>query len=252
MNAVRSEWTKLRTSPGIFWLAACVVVATAGGSAFAAGVTTCAASRECTLDPARTSLTGVYLGQAVVAILGVLVVGTEYSTGTMRLTLAAVPRRICVLAAKAGVVVAIVGAVGALSTILSLLTGRWLLAGSGLPPLDLDAGAVLRAATGTVLYLVLVALLSLGIATVVRDSATAIGTVLALLYVLPIVAQAVSDDDLRRHLKQAGPMTAGLSVQTTRGLDELPIGPWQGLAVVAGWAAGALVVAAVLLTRRDA
>ena len=228
-----------------------MVVTTAGVSAFAAGVTTCA-SRDCTLDPARVSLTGVYLGQAVVAILGVLVVGTEYSTGTMRLTLAAVPRRISVLAAKAGVVVAIVGAVGVPSTILSLLAGRWLLPGNGLPPLDLDTGAVLRAATGTVLYLVLIALLSLGIATVVRDSATAIGAVLALLYVFPIVAQAVSDDDLRRHLKQVGPMTAGLSVQATRGLDDLPIGPWQGLAVVACWAAAALVAAAVLLTRRDA
>jgi ABC-2 type transport system permease protein len=251
MNVVRAEWTKLRTSPGTGWLAACVVLTTVAVSAFAAGVTTCA-SRECMLDPARVSLTGVYLGQAVVAILGVLVVGTEYSTGTMRLTLAAVPRRTSVLAAKAGVVVAIVGALAVPSTILSLLAGRWLLPGSGLSPLHLDTGAVLRAATGTVVYLILIALLSLGIATVVRDSATAIGAVLALLYVFPIVAQAATDDDLRRHLKQVGPMTAGLSVQATRGLDDLPIGPWQGLAVVAGWAAAALVAAAVLLVRRDA
>ncbi len=251
MNAVRAEWTKLRTSPGTGWLAACVVLTTVGVSAFAAGVTTCAA-RACALDPARVSLTGVYLGQAVVAILGVLVVGTEYSTGTMRLTLAAVPRRTAVLAAKAGVLVAIVGALAVPSTVLSLLAGRWLLPGSGLPPLHLDTAAVLRAATGTVLYLVLIALLSLGIATVVRDSATAIGAVLALLYVFPIVAQAVSDDDLRRHLKQIGPMTAGLSAQATSGLDDLAIGPWQGLAVVAGWAAAALVAAAVLLVRRDA
>jgi ABC-2 type transport system permease protein len=251
VNILRSEWTKLRTSPGTLWLAACVVVTTAGVSAFAAGVTTCP-SFECTLDPVRVSLTGVYLGQAVVAILGVLVVGTEYSTGMMRVTLAAVPRRTSVLAAKAGLVVAIVGAVGVPSTVLSLLAGRWLLPGSGLPPLDLDTGAVLRAATGTVLYLVLIALLSLGTATVVRDSATAIGVVLALLYVFPVVAQAVADDDLRRHLKQIGPMTAGLSVQATRGLDDLPTGPWQGLAVVAGWAAAALMAAAVLLIRRDA
>ena len=251
MNVLRAEWTKLCTSPGTGWLAACMVVTTAGVSAFAAGVTTCASS-ECVLDPARVSLTGVYLGQAVAAILGVIVVGTEYSTGTMRLTLTAVPRRISVLAAKAGVVVVTVGAVGVPAIALSLLAGRWLLPGNGLPPLDFDTGAVLRAATGTVLYLILIALLSLGIATVARDSATAIGAVLALLYVFPIVAQAVSDDDLRRHLQQIGPMTAGLSVQATRGLDDLPIPPWHGLAVVAGWAAAALVAAAVLLVRRDA
>jgi ABC-2 type transport system permease protein len=251
VNVLRSEWTKLRTSPGTRWLVAGVVVTTVGVSAVAAAVTTCV-SRECPLDPARVSLTGVYVGQALVAVLGVLAIGTEYSTGTMRLTLVAVPRRLSVLAAKAGVVVAVAAAAGVASTVLSLLSGRWLLPGNGLSPLDLGAGAVLRAAIGTVLYLMLIALLSLGIATMVRDPASAIGAVLALLYVFPIVAQAVSDDDLRRHLKQVGPMTAGLSVQATRGLDNLPIAPWQGLAVVAGWAAAALVAGAVLLIRRDA
>ncbi len=251
MTAVRSEWTKLRTSPGTGWLAVAVVATTVGASAFAAAVTTCPA-RGCTLDPARVSLTGVALGQAVVAILGVLVVGNEYASGTMRVTLTAVPRRMRVLAAKTVVVAVMSCALAVPSTLLSLWAGRSLLSGSGLPPLDLGTGPVLRAAAGSALYLTLVAVLSLGIATVVRSSAAAIGTVLALLFVLPIVAQSVSDDDWQRHLKQVAPMTAGFAVQATRGLDTLPIGPWKGLGVLALWAAGALMLAAVLLRSRDA
>jgi ABC-2 type transport system permease protein len=247
VNTLKSEWTKLRTSPGTPWLVLCAVVTTVGVSAFAADGTTCA-SQECVLDPAKVSLTGVALGQAVVAILGVLVIGGEYSSGTMRVTLTAVPRRIQVLAAKAVLVAAVTAAAAVPSTLLSLLAGRSLLDD---PPV-LDSEPVLRAAIGSVLYLVLVALLSLGIATLVRDPATAIGAVLALLYVLPIVALTVSDADWQRHLKQIGPMNAGLAVQATRGLDDLPIGPWQGLAVLAGWAAAALLASAVALTRRDA
>lgn len=245
MNAVRCEWTKLRTSPGTGWLALAVVVTTAGVSLLASAA--CSGS-ACAVDPAKVSLTGVAVGQAVVAILGVLAVGNEYSSGTMRLTLVAVPRRTHVLAAKAVVVAAIVGAAAVPSTLLSLWAGHSLLD----DPPDLTSGGVLRAAVGSVLYLMLIAVLSLGLTTMTRNSATAIGTVLALLYVLPILATAVQDRDLEKHLKQVGPMSAGLAVQATRGLDALPIGPWKGLGVLALWAAGALLLAAVLLTRRDA
>jgi ABC-2 type transport system permease protein len=247
VNAVRCEWTKLRTSPGTVWLAVAVVVTTAGVSAFTSAATGCP-DGACPFDPAKVSLAGVAVGQAVVVVLGVLAVGTEYSSGTMRLTLAAVPCRTHVLAAKAAVVAAIVCAAAVPSTLLSLWAGHAILD----DPPDLGSGAVLRAAVGSVLYLVLVALLSLGLATMARDAATAVGTVLALLYVLPILAAAVRDEDWERHLKQVGPMSAGLAVQATRGLDDLPIGPWKGLGVLALWAGGALAAAAVLLTRRDA
>jgi hypothetical protein len=76
-------------------------------------------------------------------------------------------------------------------------------------------GPTLRAAAGSVLYLALIALLSLGTATAVRDSATAIGIVLGLLYLFPIIAQLVTDPHWQRHLQQLGPMTAGLTIQAT-------------------------------------
>jgi len=94
--------------------------------------------------------------------------------------------------------------------------------------------------------------LSLGIATVVRDSASAIGLVLGLLYLFPIVAALVTDKNLQRHLLQAAPMTAGLDIQATTGLHSLPLSPWAGLGVLAAWAAGAMLAGGLMLRLRDA
>jgi ABC-2 type transport system permease protein len=84
--------------------------------------------------------------------------------------------------------------------------------------------------------------LGIGTATAVRDSATAIGIVLGLLYLLPIIAVTVPDRPLQRHLEQVGPMTAGLAVQATTDLGKLPIGPWAGLGVLTAWVAAALLL----------
>ena len=102
------------------------------------------------------------------------------------------------------------------------------------------------------LYLALIGLLSLGVATAVRDSATAIGLVLGLLYLFPIIAAVVPERQLARHLEQIGPMNAGLAIQATTNLHGLPIGPWAGLGVLAAWATAALVAGGFLLKFRDA
>jgi ABC-2 type transport system permease protein len=103
-----------------------------------------------------------------------------------------------------------------------------------------------------VLYLALIALLSLGAATALREAAAAIGAVLGLLYILPIIAVFTGNATLSRHLEQIAPMTAGLAIQATTGLRSLPISPWAGLGVLAAWAAGSLVLGAMLLRSRDA
>jgi ABC-2 type transport system permease protein len=256
-DTVHAEWTKLRTSPGTFWLLAGLIALTVAVSAATVAATRCPAV-GCGQDPAKVSFTGIYLGQAVVAILAVLSAGTEYSTGMIRTTLAAMPRRTTVLAAKAAVVTGLVLAAGAVAVLGCLLAGRLVLPGHGFSaahgfaPLSLGTGPVLRATVGSVLYLGLIGLLSLGIATVVRDSATAIGIVLGLLYLFPIIAALVTDPYFARHLQQAGPMTAGLDIQATTGLHGLPLSPWAGLGVLAGWAAGAMLAGALLLRVRDA
>jgi ABC-2 type transport system permease protein len=256
-DALHAEWTKLRTAPGTIWLLLAVITLTAAVSAAAAAAVTCP-SAGCNQDAAKLSLTGIQLGQAVVAILAVLAIGSEYSTGMICVTLAAMPRRTTVLAAKAAILTGIVVTAATIAVLTSVLAGRLILPGHGFTPahgyltLSLAGGPVLRAAAGSVLYLALIALLSLGTATAVRDAATAIGVVLGLLYLFPIIAQAVTDPHWRRHLQQLGPMTAGLAIQTTSNLRSLPIGPWAGLGVLAAWAAAALLTGGLLLRLRDA
>jgi ABC-2 type transport system permease protein len=140
----------------------------------------------------------------------------------------------------------------------SVLLGRLILPGHGFnlahgyQPLSLGDGPVLRAACGSVLYLALVALLSLGVATAVREAAVAIGFVLGLLYLFPIVSSVASNPHWQRHLDQIGPMTAGLYIQVTVDVGSLPLSPWQGLGVLAAWAFGALLLGALALCLRDA
>ncbi|NUO56469.1 MAG: ABC transporter permease [Hamadaea sp.] len=254
--ALHAEWTKLRTSPGTAWLLLTVVALTVGVGAAAAATITCTAT-GCPEDPAKISLTGVQLGQAVVVILAVLAISGEHATGMLRVSLSAVPNRLRLLTAKAIVVTGVIGAAGLLAVAGSFAAGRLLLPGSGFTEahgfarLALSDGAVLRATAGSVLYLVLIALVALGLSTVVRETAASIGLMLGLLYLVPLVSQAITDPDWKRHLQQITP-TAGLTVQATTRLSSLPLTPWQGLGVLACWALGSLLLAAFVLHRRDA
>jgi ABC-2 type transport system permease protein len=257
-GALHAEWTKLRTLPGTIWLLAGVVVATVAISVIAVTATRCPGG-SCPVDTTKLSLTGVQFAQAVVVILAVTVLGNEYSTGMIRVTLAAVPRRPAVLAAKAVVTGGVVLAVGTLGVLGSLLAGRLILPGNGFTPahgfapLSLWQGPTLRAAAGSVLYLTLIALFSTGIAALLRDSAVATGTVLALLYLAPIVVAMMSGSPAWQHrLDRWAPMIAGLTIQDTVSLRGLAISPWGGLGVLALWAAGALLAGGLLLHRRDA
>ncbi|MEO3798790.1 ABC transporter permease [Nonomuraea sp. B1E8] len=256
-HAVYAEWTKLRTVPGPGWLLAGTVVLTVALSAVAAASVTCA-SAGCGHDAARIGLQGVQLGQATVALLAVLMVCGEYGTGLIRTSLVAMPRRTTVLAAKATVLTGLTLAAGTAGVLGSVLAGRLLLPGSGFtpahgyPPLSPADGPTLRAAAGSVLYLALIALLSLGVATAVRDSAAATGAVLGLLYLFPLAVRMVADEGTQRLLWQLSPAGAGLAVQATTDAAVLPLGPWAGLGVLAAWAAAALLAGGLLLGRRDA
>jgi ABC-2 type transport system permease protein len=255
--ALHAEWTKLRTVAGLLSLLLGAIAATVALSAVVISVLRCGPA-GCSEDTTRLSLTGVELGQALVAILGVLVVGGEYGSGMIRTTLAAMPRRDLVLAAKAVTLTGAVAAAGSVAVLGSLLAGRLILPGHGFtpvrgyPPLSPADGPTLRAVVGSVLYLVLIALLSLGVATILRDSATSIGIVLGLLYLFPVISPTIGDPHWHRLLQQLGPMSAGLAVQATTDLRTLPIGPWAGLGVTAGWAAAALLAGGLLLRLRDA
>jgi ABC-2 type transport system permease protein len=210
------------------------------------------------VDPAKLGLTGVDLGQVIIALLAVLAIGGEYGNGMIRLTLTATPRRITAFTAKALVTTACALTASVLAVAGSVLTGwlilpaRGLSAANGYAPLSLGDAADLRAACGSVLYLTLIALLAFGVTTAVRDAATGIGIVLGLLFLLPIAAAVIPDQTLARHLDQIAPMTAGLYIQATIGVRSLPLTPWQGLGVTALWAVGAVILGAAVLRFRDA
>jgi ABC-2 type transport system permease protein len=256
-HVLHAEWTKARTDAGNRWLLLAAVALTVAVSAGVVAAVSCPAT-GCTQDTTKLSLTGITLGQAVVAVLAALVIGGEYSTGMIRTTLTATPRRSAVLAAKAAVLTGVILVAGTVAVLASLLAGRLILPGNGFTaahgfqPLSLADGPTLRAAVGSVLYLVLVGLLSLGTATAFRDSVTAVGVVLGLLYIFPIVAHVVADPVWQLRLQRIAPMTAGLSVQATTDLGSLPIGPWEGLGVLAAWTAAALLAGWLMLRSRDA
>jgi len=256
-QALHAEWTKLRTLASTFWLLLGAAALTVAVSAAAAAATKCPTG-HCPEDPAKISLTGITLGQAVVAVVAVQAISNEYSTGMIRLTLAAMPRRTTVLAAKATIITGLVLVTGAVAVLASLLAGRLILPGNGIgpshhyPALTLTDGPVLRATVGSILYLALIALLSLGIAAALRDAAAAIGAILGLLYLFPIIAFFTGNPHLARHIQQIGPMTAGLTIQATTNLTTLPLPPWTGLTVLATWSLSTLLLGALLLHHRDA
>jgi len=129
-ETLHAEWTKLRTVAGTAWLLAATVVLTVAVSAAVTATVKCP-SADCGLDPAKVSLVGVEVGQAVVAALAVLAISGEYSTGMIRVTLAAMPRRTVVLAAKAALVTSLVLVAGTIAVLGCMLAGRLMLPGNG-------------------------------------------------------------------------------------------------------------------------
>ena len=255
-EVLHAEWTKLRTVATAAWLLLATVVVTVGLSV----AVTSARNRTyagTSLDATKLSLIGVDLGQAVVALFAVLIISGEFGCGLISVTVAASPRRHLILIAKALIAAALSLAAGAFAVLGSLLDRGYVLTGNGLTVAhgyeitSLANATNLRAAGGTVLYLALIALLSLGVATIVRERAPAIGVVLGLLYVFPLLGAVVSDPTWSRHLQQIGPMTAGTAIEATRNLNGLPLSPWDGLGVLGAWAAGALVLGGLMFRYRD-
>ncbi|GAA4608686.1 ABC-2 type transport system permease protein [Actinoplanes octamycinicus] len=226
--ALRAEWAKLRTAPALLLPLTLAVLLTAAGAALG----------DHGIDPVQLRLLGVRLGQAAVAAAGVQILAGEYRTGLIRSTLLAVPRRTHLLAAKATLLTAGVAPAALLGVTAAVLT---------LPATT----PMLRAAIGSVLYLILIGLLSLGTAAAVRSSAAAISIVLALLYLMPMLLQILPDPDWQRALYRLTPATAVQALTTTTDTTSLALTPASALAVVTTWTTAALLLGAVLLHRRD-
>jgi len=249
-----SEWTKLRTLRGTWVTLAAAVVLMVGVAALVSSVVvgqwdSADAVDRATFDAMSIALAGITFASIAIAALGVMTITGEYSTGSIRATLLAVPRRTPVLAAKA-LLLAVVTYVSMLAaSFASFVIAMAILSGKGLETSLGDPG-VLRVLLGAPAYLVVVALLGLGVGALLRSTPAGITTLLGLLLVLPPLAWLLPGtigDTLSHWL----PSNAGQQV-TLVTPDPAGLAPWLGLGVAAAYAVGTLVVAAVLLRRRDA
>jgi ABC-2 type transport system permease protein len=250
----RAEWTKMRSVRSTMWTLV-VTVGLAVGFAALVGVSqvnswdTVAPSERLRFDPTSLSLSGVFLAQMAIGVLGVLMITSEYATGQIRATLGATPRRLTVLAAKAVTFVVVVVTVGVVAFVGAFGIGQAIFSAKHIG-VSLGDPGVLRAVVGAALYLAAVGALGLGLGTILRRTAGAIAALVGLLLVIPVVSTflpAAWNTHLTRYL----PAQAGMSV--TRVVpDATSLSPWTGFAVLVGYATLALVVGAILLVRRDA
>ena len=260
---VKSEWIKLRTLRSTVWTLAATVIVMVGVVALFCLMITAGGngggghgSGERPNGIIAFSIAAT-LASLAVAVLGVLVISGEYSTGMIRSTLAAVPRRLPALWAKGVVLAASIFLVSTVAVGISLgVMAPWL-SGKGLAP-DLGDSETVRILVGTALYLTAIALLAFAIGALLRHSAGALATVLGLLTVIPTTFAMIP----WRPLQLISPFLPGnagsmilVPAQTgTVSPDAVGavLGPWQGFGVLLVWVAVLLTVAAVLLRRRDA
>ena len=254
-EVLASEWTKLKSVRSTVWT---LLVTAIVGVGLGAIVTSAQASRwssrtlaaQASFDPTRSSLAGLLFAQLAIGVLGVLVVSAEYSTGTIRSTFSAAPRRPLVLMAKLAVFSVVTLVVGEAVSFIAFFIGQSLLSGKT-PTAALSDASVLRAVISGGLYLFALGLLALGLATIVRHTAAAISTFVGLLLILPIIVAALPSslsNDIGRYL----PANIGTVMLTAHYHGTDPFGPWTGFSLLCGYAAVALVAGGVLLVRRDA
>lgn len=249
-RVVRSEWIKFRSLRSTRYALAAVALAIIGLGVFMAigEVVADDVSRKGTVDALGGSLSGVGFAELLASALGVLLVTGEYSSGSIRLTFTAVPRRLTVLVAKAVVAALTVFTTAMVSTLLAFTVAQRLLARDDIT-LSWTAPGVPRALIGAALYLAVVSVMGVGFGWLLRSTAGALMALFAVFYLLPIIEillPASTGDRIGPYL----PSNAGSAVMRLAPGPLLE--PWTGFAVFVGYALLMLAGAALVLRRRDA
>ena len=240
-----AEWIKLRSLRSAAWLLAGIVVSIVGiGVMPALGVAVGALPFDEGVDPAGGALGGMGAAQLLAGALGVVAVTSEYGSRTTASTLAAVPRRLPLVGAKAGVV-GVVGFVAALGAVLVAVLGAAALLAAGGAPVPTVGRTLARLVVGSALFLTVTAVLGVGFGWLLRSTAGALAGLYAFLF-LPSALGRVVPSALPYLPGNVG--TAILQVELAPG----PLSPCAGLALYAAYAAGALVAGGIVLVRRDA
>jgi ABC-type transport system involved in multi-copper enzyme maturation permease subunit len=253
-----SEWTKLRTLRSTRYSLLAAVAMTIGFALLPALVSASrwssrSLAERASFNPLETSLIGVTIAQLAIGVLGVLVISGEYSTGMIRSTLAAVPKRLPVLWAKAGVFGLVTLVLAVPSTLIAFFGAQAILKGHSVNGHDIalsisDPG-VARAVIGGALYLTVAGLFGLGLGAIFRSTAGGISAFAGMLFVLPPLMNVLPsswNDAISPYL----PSNAGAAIMQT-GSPAHTLAPWTGLGVFAGYTAIVIAIAAIQLRRRD-
>lgn len=251
-DVARMEWIKLRTVRSTGWIAVIFAVAMIALAIIAlsdiGAPRHMSASDLATFDPTQQALQGLVFAQLVAGLLGVLVITTEHSSGMIRATLSAVPRRPLLLAAKGAVLAAVTLAAGEVLAFAAFLIGEAVLY-SGLPHANLGQPTVLRAVLMAGAYPCLIALTGLGLGALIRNTAAAVSTIVGVLYVLPLIVLPLPHNQtIDRYMPM---IIAEDSLAAVKPIADSLVA-WQGLALLILYAAVALAVGGWALARRDA
>jgi len=253
-GAILSEWVKLRSVRSTYWTLGLAAVAMIGlGALFASRFDHLTPAEQANINPASYSLSGFFLAQLAVGVLGVLAIANEYSTGSIRATLIALPQRRTLLGAKAIVVVAVTAPVAIGSSFAAFEAGQTILSPATSSARLGDPG-VARAVIGAGLYLTVLGLGSLALGALIRRAAGAIATVVGLVFVLPglVGALPTSWQTVTRYL----PSSAGQAIightRFASASSHTLLAPWAGFGLFCGYVAATYLAALVALDRRDA
>jgi ABC-2 type transport system permease protein len=252
-DLMRSEWTKLESVRSTKWTLGLTILIGLGVSAIAAAETTShwnsPGSNHFGFDPTSLSLTGVFIAQLVIGVLGVMVMSAEYTTGTIRATFSAAPRRTEVLVAKSIVFGAVALAVAMVTAFLSFFLGQALLTAPAIHA-TLSTPNALRQVMGMGLFLAIIGLFAMALATIIRHTAGSISAFVGLLLVLPSVLRALPNS-LYDSIVRFMPSNIGNALISS-GRQSNSFSPWVGLLVMIGYTVVLLVIGGVLMKRRDA
>jgi ABC-2 type transport system permease protein len=252
-SVLRSEFTKIRSVRSTYWTLLVLVVVTVGFGALASyGATR--GPHGPLFDATQRSLGGLYISQLVIGVLGVLVISSEYSTGMIRTTLTTMPRRGLMIAAKALVFTVVAFITGLITCFASFFVGQAIMWSSSYRiSVSLSQPNVLRAVIGGALFLTACGLLAFGLGLLMRHTAGAITAVVGLLFVLTILVNLLPSS-WQNDVDKWMPADAGTQIWSTIPNQGQPalFAPWNGFAVLCGYAAIALIGGLILFRKRDA
>ena len=254
-SVARMEWVKLRSVRSTWWVlgivaAGMIGLAVLSLATYSSHYPHMSAADRASFDATENSFVGLAIGQLIMATFGALAITSEFSSGMIRATLAAVPNRPLLLAAKAAVVGAVALAAGEILAFAGFLAGQAAVA-SPAPHATLGQPGVLRAVLMAGAYLCVAALIGLGLGAIIRHTAGAIGAAVGLIFVLPLVLLPLPISAQHATMKFLPELIAENSLTAVKPVT-WALSPWAGLGMLCLYTAALLGAGAILLAKRDA